>query len=584
MTDRINQLEALVATLTKSLEALQSRVAALEGAATGSEIQVSPPVEANTVDPATPEKVVEVSSSTMVLPTLGRTLIMLAGAFLLRALTEGGILPQAGGVTLGLTYATTLIVLADRAGRKQLTLNATFHGIAAVLIAYPLIWEATTKLTLLSPVTAAAVLTLITAIGLLVAWRSYLRVLAWAFTLAALATILALYYATRAMELYAALLLLLGATTLWFAYSRKWHVMRWYVAIIANSVVLRLTLLVAHPEGPRRPYEHLSVQAVQWLALSLVVVYLVSFCIRTLARRREVTSFEILQSALTLLVGFGGAVRIAQVTESGSLLLGWAALVAAAVCYPVAFAFVRPHIGRGVNFFYFAWLALVFLFLGSRLVANVNLLAMVWIALAVAAAFLGGHYDRVTLRTHSAVYLAAAAVQTGLMATAMDAFTAPAGSSWGTMSVTDLVVLAVTMACYGILVMTQRGREVPNPRRIPRFTVAILSLIGGGSLLVIFLVKLLGDGISGADSATVAVVRTGVLAASAIGLAAAGKSKHLGELRWLVYPILVVGGIKLLVEDLRTGRPLTLFLGFACFGTALIATSRMLRVVRKQTQ
>ena len=228
--------------------------------------------------------------------------------------------------------------------------------------------------------------------------------------------------------------------------------------------------------------------------------------------------------------------------------------------------------------------ALVFLFLGSRLVANVNLLAMVWIALAVAAAFLGGHYDRVTLRTHSAVYLAAAAVQTGLMATAMDAFTAPAGSSWGTISVTGLVVLAVTMACYGILVMTQRGREVPNPRRIPRFTVAILSLIGGGSLLVIFLVKFLGDGISGADSATVAVVRTGVLATSAIGLAAAGKSKHLGELRWLVYPVLVVGGIKLLVEDLRTGRPLTLFLGFACFGTALIAASRMLRVVRKQTQ
>ena len=45
----------------------------------------------------------------------------------------------------------------------------------------------------------------------------------------------------------------------------------------------------------------------------------------------------------------------------------------------------------------------------------------------------------------------------------------------------------------------------------------------------------------------------------------------------LVYPILVVGGIKLVVEDLRHGDPVALFAAFACYGLALIAAPRLQR-------
>ena len=49
------------------------------------------------------------------------------------------------------------------------------------------------------------------------------------------------------------------------------------------------------------------------------------------------------------------------------------------------------------------------------------------------------------------------------------------------------------------------------------------------------------------------------------------------ELGWLVYPLLVGEGLRLLLEDIRYGRPATLFITLALYGGALIATSGLMR-------
>ena len=51
--------------------------------------------------------------------------------------------------------------------------------------------------------------------------------------------------------------------------------------------------------------------------------------------------------------------------------------------------------------------------------------------------------------------------------------------------------------------------------------------------------------------------------------------RSLPELRWVVPPLLAVGAVKLLWEDLRIGDPLTLFAGLALYGGALIAAPRL---------
>ena len=48
------------------------------------------------------------------LPALGRALLGLAGAYLLRAFTESSVLPAAAGVTLGIVYALAWLVWAAR--------------------------------------------------------------------------------------------------------------------------------------------------------------------------------------------------------------------------------------------------------------------------------------------------------------------------------------------------------------------------------------------------------------------------------------------------------------------------------------
>ncbi len=72
-------------------------------------------------------------------------------------------------------------------------------------------------------------------------------------------------------------------------------------------------------------------------------------------------------------------------------------------------------------------------------------------------------------------------------------------------------------------------------------------------------------------------MRTGVLSIVAIGLALAARRKVLQELRWLVYPVLVLGLFKVVVEDLRLGNPLGLFFAFGMIGGALILAPRFLR-------
>ena len=48
------------------------------------------------------------------------------------------------------------------------------------------------------------------------------------------------------------------------------------------------------------------------------------------------------------------------------------------------------------------------------------------------------------------------------------------------------------------------------------------------------------------------------------------------EARWLVYPVLILVGIKLVLEDFPHGQPATLFVALALVGGALLLVARLL--------
>ena len=95
--------------------------------------------------------------------------------------------------------------------------------------------------------------------------------------------------------------------------------------------------------------------------------------------------------------------------------------------------------------------------------------------------------------------------------------------------------------------------------------------------MVLYLAPILAD-VRGPepDLAVLAALRTAVLAASSVSLALSSRFKRWPEARWLVYPVLMLVGVKLFLEDFPHGQPVTLFVALALVGSALILVARLL--------
>jgi hypothetical protein len=573
-----------------SLEAavaeLSARVAAIEhhlGLVAGGQAEAAAPNDpVEPVAPAAPIAAATADSrraadAGLELPAVGISFLILAGAFLLRALTGAGTLGGTVGVTLGLAYVAFLILVTDRTARRGERTRALLYGLSTVLVAYPFVWETTTELGLLPARAAVAVKAVLATAGLAVALRHRLRALAWITLLAAVVTATGLYWTTPATEYFLALLIALGVATVWLGYTRGWTGPRWLLAAVVNFLVFLTVMMAAHPaqQAPGRPEPDPDLALL--LAFALPLAYLGSFAWRTAVMRREADLFAILQSLGCVAAGYVGAIHLLHVTGRSTSAVGWLTLLAAVAAYVVAFQLVRARQGRGLNFFYFAWLGLLLMLVGSALVVAGRFLPFLWCGLGLATAIAGATYDRWTLRLHCAAYLVGAAVVTGLPGAAFAAFVAAAVPGWQAWSTVGVAVWAVVVACYALLVTTQRARQDRRWRRIPRFLTAALSLTGAGVLLVIGLVSWFSRTLAGPQDAVVAAVRTVVLAGSALALAALGRRPMLAELAWFTAPLLVITGLKVLWEDLRHGTPISLFVGFACFGAALILAPRLLR-------
>ena len=194
---RLRDLESAVAGLSARID----RIEALERDARASTdtAPAQEPPSADTTIPGLSPDLAATGAARVQSPgwlgLVGRTFIVLGGAFLLRALTESGQLPAAGGVWLGLAYAAVWMALAARVTGP----SSFFHGIASLLVGLPLILEAALKFRVFSAATSAAVLAAIAAAALAVAWRSRQRAFAMMASLGALATAFALAFGTGTM-------------------------------------------------------------------------------------------------------------------------------------------------------------------------------------------------------------------------------------------------------------------------------------------------------------------------------------------------------------------------------------------------
>jgi hypothetical protein len=570
MSDRLAQVEARVEQLTETVRQLQNRLTVLEGG----HVVLVPKTNklGESVLKAGEDSGVEAVIRGLTLALVGRTLLVLAGAFLLRAVTESGAVPVWLGVALGFAYAGTWIVMAYRVGRNEaLRPSAGLHGVAAMMIGFPLLVEAATRFALLTPVLAAAVLTVLCGVALAVAARRRNEPLAVFITMGALPTAIALSLMTGRLAPVIVFLVLLGVATLWLGYVLDWPHSRWPSAVVLDVMLVLLAVKVVRPGAVEGAATALAVQ------IFFMALYLGSIAIRTLLLNRKVVAFEIAQTAAVLAVGLGGASYVAAAGGSGAVAVGVASILLGLAAYGIAFAFVERRQRITANFYFYTSVAIVFVLGGATFLLPRAALPLAWAALAVLVGVLSRVYRRLTLAAHAAAYAVCGALASGLPRQAAEATLESADIAWSS-ATADSLVLVVAMGLTAWLTGSTTVASPTRVERVPRLLLVAVLAVASASVAIGWLVPL-AAGVPGvnASAGAVATVRTAVLVGGVLVLAWIGRFDSWLEARWLAYPALVAIGVKMVLEDLPRSRPATLFLAFGLYGIALIVVPRLRR-------
>jgi hypothetical protein len=573
MSDRLSRIEARLGDIDQALADVHRRLDALEALALYSAPALrSEPLTA-TIETSSPLPLRSAGGPdlTGLVSLVGRTFVVLGGAYLLRALTESGRLPGRAGVVLGFAYAVAWFGAADRAGVTR-PLSGLFHGLAAVVISLPLLWEASTHFKLLSPETSAALLLLIAGLALGVAWHRHLQSLAGVAVVGSIVATAGLMVATGYPLPFAAGLLALGACTLWLSDARTWPWLCWLPAVAADLVALVLVgrALVVPPPEPHG--------AVIALLLVFVAVYLGWVAWHTLVRHQHVQAFELIQTPCAVGIGLVGAVIVARGgPRLASLALGALALLGAGAGYAAAFGILRRRPDGRANVVFFGLLAVGLLLIGSSASLSGPALVAWYGALAVVAAVLGLRASEPQFSLHAAVLGFAIAAASGTLVWAA-AVWCNAGPRLP-LTAPTVATVVVAAACLAIPPRGSgagfAGGPVPFLASVSRFILAVLLLVGSGGIAVWWLAPLVGG--EPVDAGVFASMTTIVLAASAVAVAAVFRITSWVEFRWLVYPLLVAGGLKLVIDDFRHSTPATLFAALAVYGVVLILAPRLLR-------
>jgi len=562
VTEPAATVDARLDRIECALSALDARLRQVE--ATVPDWEPSAPVVPRSTAAADPAATDVAGTLTLV----GRTFVILAGAYVLRALTESGTIDRRTGAAAGLAYAVAWSLVAWRLPVAR-ALSATFFGACTVLIGFPLIWEATLHFSLVRPPVSAGLLALTTTVVLGIAWQKNLRALAWIATCAACVLATLLLVGTGDAVPFVACLILLGVGTLWLGYDREWTALRWVAAAFADLAALGLVgRAIATP--PRdEPSLVLSVQ------LLLLVGYLGSIAVRTLVRGRRAVPFELVQAGATLVSGLAGALVVSRQVGTGAVALGLALIVLAVSCYAVAFAFLDRQQARG-NFYFYTSLAIVFALAGSESLLLGAPLGLAWAALALLSGVAGRRFGRSALAVHSAVYVTAAAAVTGLLSSSITGLVASTATAWPVVDPIQWIVLAAVVACL-TLALAGADRLAGTGADASRWVLAVLASMATLGVLVVSLRRALPVDPATLHAASVATVRSGVLAAAAVVVAWLGMHAATREFGTLLYPVLAAGGVKLLVEDFRTSPPSLLVIALALYGGALILGPKLAR-------
>lgn len=567
----MDDLSRAVELLTERLGSLERRVASLEQAEQlPASLSASPQLEAVAQHASEAGEGFSLARANGTFPVLGKAMLGIAGAYVLRAVAESGSLPKLAVAAVAITYAILWLVAAARV-QAGAWFASTVYACTSALILAPMLLELTLSFKVLPGPAAAGILSVFVIAASVLAWKRDLAPVFWVANGVAAGTALALLVATHQQVPFIAALLLMALLCEYAAGRNHELSVRPLLAAAADAAVWSMIFIYSSPPATRMDYPAIGAAALLLPGCLLYLIYAASLVLRTTLHRQTITVFETGQTMIAFLLA-AWSVYVFE-PHSPALVLGWMCLLQSAACYAAAFLlFDQPDARR--NYYVFStWAG------GLLLAACLLCLPAFWLTAclclaALAATVLGVRISRLAPGFHGLVFLAVAAAQAGLL---VYAFHALIGTLPAHVTVGVWLVAACAALCYAA------GKPGPQERWQQQF----LHLVRA-ALAVCALTALLIDGLLFLvaqhmipEAHHVAILRAFILCALALGLAFAGARWGRAELTRIAYAALAFVAAKLLFEDLRLGQPEFIAASVFLFAVTLIALPRLARGAEK---
>lgn len=498
------------------------------------------------------------------IPVLGKAVLGIAGAYLLRALAESGAIPKLPVLIVAIFYAACWIGLAVQNHVTNRFASATY-AITSALILSPLLWESTVRFHVLSPSFTAVVLVAFVVIALVPSWLHDLQLIPWVATLATVITAIALIIATHELVPLTAALLAVALVVEASACFGHFLSLRAVPAVAADFAVWLLVLILASPEAVPEGYHPASPATITLLCFLLLAIYAGSIGVRVFALRLRLTILEIIQSFVVFTLACFGALHATH--ASLAPVLGLLFLLFAAVCYWGALLrFTEDAYARNRRVCA-TWAAA--LLLGGRFLLFTPTLKMLFLCLGASlAAFVYTRTRKLSLGLHGSFYLAAAVAVSPLPLYGASAL---AGTVPGFPDFHFSVLVISAALCYAI------GSRIPEDHRKRRLLWVIPALVVSFSAATIAVIAVVWSAAGHAELAasSLSVIRTIVNCVLALALGFLGSRWHRPELVWVAYTAVAFGTLKLLFEDLRYGNAASLVVSLLFYGLILILLPRL---------
>lgn len=554
--------------LANRLDNLERRVYALEHS-----VQAAVQLPAFKTDHLPPARTVEASAlapEAGIFTVLGRAMLGMAGAFLLRAVAESSLLPLPAVAALAIAYAILWLVWATRTNAGAWFASATYICTSALILA-PMLWELTLRFKVLPPAVTAGVLGAFVIAASALAWKRKVTPVFWVANLTAAAAAIALAIVTRELAPFIAVLLLIVLICEYAAGQNRALGVRPLMALSADLGVWALIYIYSGSPDTRSTYPVMGTAELLAPGFILFLIFGASVIFRTAVRGKTITIFETAQTMIAFVLA---ACCLLYFGPRGSAtVLGVFCLILSAASYAAVFAIFDRAPERRNSQVFSAWSAALFLAGGWLCLPPAWWLACLGVA-SIAATVLGVRLKRRTLEFHGMVYLLAAAAASGLLEYVFSALagTLPGAPAWGVYFAAACAVL-----CYAVV---KPGQIESWKRQVLPVVSASLAIVAAAAILVEALTVLVALRIVPGPH-HLAFLRTLTLCASALALAFSGAHWRRRELTRIGYALLVLVAVKLAFEDLRLGHMEFIAASIFLYAVTLIAVPHIARVKQK---